>query len=99
MFNATHLKLRVLDLDKENQFSLLKQTVLVQERLEFLKEDLKHLFDNQGVDQSQYDDKVNFMDPITKYNSVKGRALTSTTLYSKSSAVYAKSEQPMAMSA
>ena len=66
--------------DNKKQVSLLKQTVFVQERLQFLKEDLKHLFDNRGVDQSQYDDRVNFMDPITKYNSVKGNALTSSTL-------------------
>ena len=94
VFNAHAVELRFLDLfDKENQGSLLKQTVLLQERLEFLKEDLKHLFDDQGVDQSQYDDRVNFMDPITKYNSVKGSALLSITLYVKSSAVSAKSER------
>lgn len=46
----------------------------LQERLEFLKEDLKNLFNDKGVDQSQYDEKVNFMDPITKYDSVKGIA-------------------------
>lgn len=45
--------------------------------MEFLKADLQHLFDSQGVDQSQYDDKVDFMDPITKYNSVKGSLPTS----------------------
>ena len=26
--------------------------------MEFLKEDLTHLFDDQGIDQSQYDDVV-----------------------------------------
>ena len=40
--------------------------------MDFLKKDLDNLFNDKGVDQSQYDDKVNFMDPITKYSSVKG---------------------------
>lgn len=40
--------------------------------MEFLRGDLKHLFDDQGIDQSAYDDKVNFEDPITRYSTVKG---------------------------
>uniref|UniRef100_A0A383WAA1 SOUL heme-binding protein n=1 Tax=Tetradesmus obliquus TaxID=3088 RepID=A0A383WAA1_TETOB len=44
----------------------------MQERMQFLKEDLSHLFDDQGVDASQYDDVVNFLDPITKYSNVQG---------------------------
>ena len=44
----------------------------MKDRADFLKEDLKHLFDDQGIDQSQYNDKVEFRDPITKYDSVKG---------------------------
>ena len=44
----------------------------MKDRAEFLKEDLKHLFDDQGIDKSQYNDKVEFRDPITSYNSVKG---------------------------
>ena len=40
--------------------------------MEFLKQDLDNLFNDKGVDKSQYDDKVNFMDPITKYGSVTG---------------------------
>ena len=45
----------------------------MQERMDFLKKDLDNLFNDRGVDQSQYDDRVNFMDPITKYSSVKGK--------------------------
>lgn len=45
---------------------------LVQEKMKFLRGDLKHLFDDQGIDQSAYDDKVNFEDPITRYSTVKG---------------------------
>ena len=37
---------------------VLTRGVLLQERMEFLKEDLTHLFDEQGIDQSQYDDVV-----------------------------------------
>lgn len=40
--------------------------------MDFLQKDLKNLFSGKGIDKSQYDDKVNFMDPITKYNSVTG---------------------------
>ena len=79
--------------------------------MDFLREDLTHLFDDRGIDQSQYDDvvrwqnlhsvfpswhacvqlarkffvcistlrvlQVQFRDPITSYNDVKG-ALTPT---------------------
>ena len=40
--------------------------------MEFLEEDLQHLFDDQGIDQSQYDSVVRFRDPITRYNSARG---------------------------
>lgn len=43
-----------------------------QEKMDFLRKDLAHLFDDQGIDQSAYDSKVNFEDPITKYSTVKG---------------------------
>lgn len=39
----------------------------------FLREDLQHLFDDQGIDVSRYDERVDFQDPITKYNSLQGR--------------------------
>ena len=44
--------------------------------MDFLKSDMKHLFDEQGVDKSQYDDKVDFRDPITKYGSIGGESLS-----------------------
>ena len=46
--------------------------VVLQERMDFLKEDLQHLFDDQGIDKSQYNDRVEFRDPITSYNDVSG---------------------------
>ncbi|KAL3159126.1 hypothetical protein ABBQ32_011120 [Trebouxia sp. C0010 RCD-2024] len=48
------------------------QRVDMQKKMEFLREDLTHLFDDQGIDQSAYDEKVNFEDPITRYSTVKG---------------------------
>ena len=36
-----------------------------QERMDFLREDLTHLFDDRGIDQSQYDDVVRVND-LTK---------------------------------
>eukprot|EP00798_Chlamydomonas_sp_ICE-L_P004952 gene4952-34731_t len=38
----------------------------------FLKEDLSHLFDDQGIDASAYEKVVDFKDPITKYDSLEG---------------------------
>jgi len=37
-----------------------------------MKEDLTHLFDDQGIDPSLYDPQVSFEDPITKYSSLSG---------------------------
>ncbi|KAI8464718.1 MAG: SOUL-domain-containing protein [Monoraphidium minutum] len=41
-------------------------------KMEWLKEDLSHLFDDKGVDPDGYDTRVEFLDPITKYSSVQG---------------------------
>ncbi|KAJ3673369.1 hypothetical protein LUZ60_006743 [Juncus effusus] len=43
--------------------------------VEFLYEDLPHLFDEQGIDKSMYDDKVRFRDPITKHDTIDGYLL------------------------
>ena len=32
----------------------------VQDRMDFLRRDLCHLFDEQGIDRSAYEEKVNF---------------------------------------
>ncbi|XP_040381027.1 uncharacterized protein LOC102710506 [Oryza brachyantha] len=43
------------------------------ERLvEFLREDLPHLFDDIGIDRSAYDDRVRFRDPITRHDDIDG---------------------------
>lgn len=41
--------------------------------MDFLTRDLQHLFDDQGIDKSQYDDVVEFRDPITQYNNASGK--------------------------
>lgn len=49
-----------------------KSTVDVQRLVGFLYEDLPHLFDDQGIDRTVYDDRVMFRDPITKHDSIAG---------------------------
>jgi hypothetical protein len=46
----------------------------MQGRMEFLRKDLEHLFDERGIDKSAYEEKVKFRDPLTRYNSVSGFA-------------------------
>ncbi|XP_073158118.1 uncharacterized protein [Henckelia pumila] len=43
-----------------------------QQLVEFLYEDLPHLFDDRGIDRTAYDERVNFRDPITKHDSIGG---------------------------
>ncbi|KFM27801.1 Nucleolysin TIAR [Auxenochlorella protothecoides] len=38
----------------------------------FLWKDLEHLFDDQGIDSSRYEEAVNFSDPISKFSSLRG---------------------------
>ncbi|KAF3791883.1 Heme-binding-like protein [Nymphaea thermarum] len=47
-------------------------SVNVGEFVDFLYADLPHLFDEQGIDRSMYDEKVMFRDPITKYDTIDG---------------------------
>ncbi|KAG2497077.1 hypothetical protein HYH03_005072 [Edaphochlamys debaryana] len=44
----------------------------MQAKMDFLREDLGHLFDDQGIDATSYEEVVDFKDPITKYDSLKG---------------------------
>ncbi|KAL3682063.1 hypothetical protein R1sor_000085 [Riccia sorocarpa] len=44
----------------------------MKEMMAFLEKDLPHLFDEQGIDKSMYDEKVNFVDPVTKYDNLNG---------------------------
>lgn len=47
-------------------------TVDVERLVGFLYEDLPHLFDDQGIDRTAYDERVKFRDPITKHDSISG---------------------------
>ena len=49
-----------------------KSTVDLQKLVGFLYDDLPHLFDDQGIDKTAYDDRVFFRDPITKHDSLGG---------------------------
>ncbi|KAI7844760.1 hypothetical protein COHA_001642 [Chlorella ohadii] len=49
-----------------------EQDRLCEKLAAFLREDLPHLFDDQGIDASRYDDAVVFEDPITYYTNIKG---------------------------
>ncbi|CAL9123393.1 unnamed protein product, partial [Musa acuminata var. zebrina] len=40
--------------------------------VEFLYADLPHLFDEQGIDRTMYDDRVRFRDPITRHDTIDG---------------------------
>lgn len=48
------------------------KSVNVEKLVEFLYEDLPHLFDDQGIDRTAYDEEVKFRDPITKHDSIGG---------------------------
>lgn len=44
----------------------------VKQLVDFLYDDLPHLFDDQGIDRTAYDEHVKFRDPITKHDSISG---------------------------
>lgn len=49
-----------------------KSTVELERLVDFLYEDLPHLFDDQGIDRTAYDERVKFRDPITKHDTISG---------------------------
>lgn len=48
------------------------ESVDVKQLVQFLYDDLPHLFDEQGIDRSMYDERVRFRDPITKHDTIDG---------------------------
>ncbi|XP_065851508.1 uncharacterized protein [Euphorbia lathyris] len=57
------------------RFSLVEQSrpaVDVKQLVELLYDDLPHLFDDQGIDPSAYDERVKFRDPITRHDTITG---------------------------
>jgi hypothetical protein len=59
-------------LEKGGENKTLPPEVFIEEMKAFLRRDLIHLFDEQGIDKSMYDPKVEFRDPITNYDSLEG---------------------------
>ncbi|KAL5975666.1 hypothetical protein ACLOJK_019992 [Asimina triloba] len=49
-----------------------KTTTDAAQLVDFLYQDLPHLFDDQGIDRTMYDDRVKFRDPITKHDTIDG---------------------------
>lgn len=49
-----------------------KSTVDVKRLVDFLYEDLPHLFDDQGIDRTAYGERVKYRDPITKHETITG---------------------------
>ncbi|KAI3409314.1 uncharacterized protein J3R85_019492, partial [Psidium guajava] len=49
-----------------------KSAVDVERLVGFLYDDLPHLFDDQGIDRTAYDERVKFRDPITKHDTISG---------------------------
>ena len=45
---------------------------LLEELSAFLKQDLPHLFDDQGIDQTRYEPTMEFTDPLTRYDNLSG---------------------------
>ena len=39
--------------------------------VEFLQRDLRHLFDDRGIDTSRYDADVEFEDPLSRYSTLE----------------------------
>ena len=55
-----------------DQSSPPQSTVDVERLVGFLYDDLPHLFDDQGIDRTAYDEQVKFRDPITKHDTISG---------------------------
>lgn len=55
-----------------DQSSPPKSTVDAERLVAFLYDDLPHLFDDQGIDRTAYDEQVKFRDPITKHDTISG---------------------------
>ncbi|XP_023875337.1 uncharacterized protein LOC111987827 isoform X1 [Quercus suber] len=52
--------------------SLVDQTVNAERLVGFLYDDLPHVFDDQGIDRTAYDELLKFRDPITKLDTLSG---------------------------
>lgn len=69
-----------LSLVDQNQPQSQSRGVDVKQLVDFLYDDLPHLFDDQGIDRTAYDERVKFRDPITKHDSISGYLFNITLL-------------------
>ncbi|MCL7032282.1 hypothetical protein MKW94_014154 [Papaver nudicaule] len=58
--------------DQKSSPSSRSSTVDMDGLVDFLYEDIPHVFDDQGIDHTMYDTRLRFRDPITKYDSIYG---------------------------
>ncbi|CAK7334822.1 unnamed protein product [Dovyalis caffra] len=65
-------RLSLIDQNPPQSESQASTSVDVKQLVEFLYDDLPHLFDDQGIDRTAYDERVKFRDPITKHDSISG---------------------------
>lgn len=54
------------------QFLPRSSKVNVERLVDFLTEELPHVFDDQGFDWTAYDEWITFRDPITKHDNIIG---------------------------
>ncbi|XP_071689298.1 uncharacterized protein [Rutidosis leptorrhynchoides] len=52
--------------------SFKKSEVDVQRLVDFLHEDLPHVFDDRGLDWTAYEKDIKFQDPVTKHDNING---------------------------
>ncbi|EOA22819.1 hypothetical protein CARUB_v10003537mg [Capsella rubella] len=70
--NVTPRLRPILSLEVGKDVASTSSTVNMDELVGFLYEDLPHLFDDQGIDPTAYDERVKFRDPITKHDTISG---------------------------
>ncbi|XP_024023103.1 uncharacterized protein LOC21408317 isoform X2 [Morus notabilis] len=70
----TKLAVRSVSLNVDQYYCAPKSSAVVDVKrlVDFLYEDLPHVFDDQGIDRTAYDEHVKFSDPITKHESLSG---------------------------
>lgn len=52
--------------------STTEPTVDVKQLVDLLCDNFQHMFDDQGIDSTVYDERIMFRDPITKYDTLTG---------------------------
>ncbi|OVA00523.1 SOUL heme-binding protein [Macleaya cordata] len=57
-------------LDLVDQIRPTKSTVDINQFVDFLYDDLPHVFDDQGIDVTMYDERLRFRDPLTKNDTL-----------------------------